>query len=866
MELEEGLLVSATYDGEKKVAVLKFYDPKRDRVWLWYDNSGHKPYCYTKLPLEELEEIRARKDIVTIETEEKLDFLVDSRIEVRKIIATDPLVIGGSPGNSVRDVIQAWEADIKYYENYIYDKGLRIGTYYGIKDGEILPISKQVPDTVSHSLNEILSKNSGEPVRFIKQWAELLGQPLCSFKRIAVDIEVANEEGRMPDPEEADRDVVAVSFHNFDESLVYLYSKSNDATLNDVSTPYKSYVFDDEASMLRAVFSKLLEYPVIITFNGDDFDLRYLKHRAKNKGIKEEEIPIALQRQEATIKHGIHIDLYRFFNNRSIQIYVYGNNYTEHTLNAISEAILGRTKVEFDGNIAELSLLKLADYCVNDSKLTYDLTSTSSSLLMKILLVISRIAKMPINDVARLGVSNWIRSMLFYEHRQMGALIPRPDELAKKGGASSEAIIKGKKYKGGLVIEPKPGVHFGVSVLDFASLYPSLIKVHNLSYETVNCPHEECEKNRIPDTTHWVCTKRNGITRLVMGSLRDLRVSHYKVLAKDQTLSKEDRELYNVVSQGLKVILNAGYGVMGFETFALYCLPVAEATAALGRYAITKTIEKCKELGINVIYGDTDSLFVENPAQDKVSSVIKWAEGELAVELDLDKSYRYVAFSERKKNYFGVLKDGTPDIKGLTGKKSQTPEFLKKVFYDTLEILSKVYGPTDFENAKSKIKTLLTDTVSRLRAGEIPIRYLAFNVMMGKSIDGYKSTKANGQNKAKNKEQVKSSEEDKQLTLQSEDTTDSSSGLPQHVKAALLLRKTGREVKAGEIISYVKTNTAQGVKPAAQARPNEIDVEKYLEYAGSMFDQILDPLDVSFDEIVGKTSLDLFWSQKPPLE
>ena len=74
--------------------------------------------------------------------------------------------------------------------------------------------------------------------------------------------------------------------------------------------------------------------------------------------------------------------------------------------------------------------------------------------MMKILLVISRIGKMPMNDVARLGVSNWIRSMLFYEHRRMGAIIPRQDELAQKGGASSEAIIKGKKYKGGLVIEP----------------------------------------------------------------------------------------------------------------------------------------------------------------------------------------------------------------------------------------------------------------------------------------------------------------------------------------------------------------------------------------------------------------------------
>src|SRR5882762_8440085 len=515
-----------------------------------------------------------------------------------------------------------------------------------------------------------------------------------------------------------------------------------DRSLDGALTAYSHKVFPDEASLLRATFAKMMDYPFLVTFNGDDFDLRYLKHRALRKeiGIREEEIPIALQRQEASLKHGVHIDLYRFFNNRSIQVYVYNNRYTEHTLNGISEALLNKSKMEFDGNIGELPLVRLADYCLNDSQITYELTSANDSLLMKILLVISRIARMPMNDVARLGVSNWIRSMLFYEHRRLGALIPRSDELAKKGGASSEAIIKGKKYKGGLVIEPKPGIYFGVSVLDFASLYPSIIKVHNLSYETVNCPHEECRSNRVPDTDHWVCTRKSGIESLVIGSLIDLRVGHYKVLAKDKTLPKESKDLYRTVTQALKIFLNASYGVMGFETFALYCLPVAEATAAFGRDAITRTIEKCKNEGISVIYSDTDSLFIENPAKDKVAEVLRWADKELGVELEVDKVYRYVAFSERKKNYFGVLEDGTPDIKGLTGKKSQTPEFLKKEFYEMLDILGNVYSQDDFRLAKSKIKKLLIDMVASLKDRRVPIDDLSFNVMMGKSIDGYRST------------------------------------------------------------------------------------------------------------------------------
>ncbi len=343
-DLEEGLLVSATYDGDKRVAILKFYDPKNDVIRLWYDNTGHKPYCYTKLPANELGGVRARKDVIEIREESRLDLLTDSRVDVRKIVATDPLAIGGG-SNSIRDMIEAWEADIKYYENFIYDKGLKMGTYYSVKGGQIVSIDKEVPEVVSRSLSEIASRNEEESIEYIRRWAELLGQPLCNFKRIALDIEVANEENRIPDPEKADREILAVSMCNSSEKIVCLLSKNDGgASFSGNSLAYEYELFADEASLLRAVFRKLMEYPVLITFNGDDFDLRYIKHRAEKVGIEEDEIPIQLQRQEASLKHGVHIDLYRFFNNRSIQVYVYSNRYTEHTLNGISEALLSKSK------------------------------------------------------------------------------------------------------------------------------------------------------------------------------------------------------------------------------------------------------------------------------------------------------------------------------------------------------------------------------------------------------------------------------------------------------------------------------------------------------------------------------------------
>jgi DNA polymerase, archaea type len=94
--------------------------------------------------------------------------------------------------------------------------------------------------------------------------------------------------------------------------------------------------------------------------------------------------------------------------------------------------------------------------------------------------------------------------------------------------------------------------------------------------------------------------------------------------------------------------------------------------------------------------------------------------------------------------------------------------------------------------------------------------------------------------------------------------TNSIKGIPQHIKAAMQFSDNGREVKAGDIISYVKTKTAEGVKPVELATHKEIDTEKYLEAMETTFDQLLTALDVNFKSIIGKprqSNLDeLFWS------
>ncbi len=838
--LGPSLLVSATYDNQKQAAVLKFYNPESQKLILWADEIGHKPYCYSKLNPEELGFLSSRKDIIKIESIKRKDFLKDKEYEISKITVTDPLAIGGTQTDkSIRNIIETWESDIKYYENYLYDRGLIVGKFYEIKDGKIIPHDFEMSEEVSLAMKSLLLDvnttkgivNTKEFQEYITQWAELLNQPIPAMKRISFDIEVESEIGRIPDPKIAEKRVTAIGFEGTDGlKQIFILRKdgSNDGK-NELPEGVKAtfYAQSDEKKMIEDAFKLIAEYPFVITFNGDEFDMPYLYNRAERLGIKNSENPLYMMRDSATLKQGVHIDLYRTMSNRSFQIYAFSHKYTDFSLNSVSKALLNESKLNYGVELDQLTNYQLASYCYNDARITYKLTSFNNDLLMNLLVVISRIARMPIDDIARMGVSQWIRSLLYYEHRQRNALIPRREELdSKSQGVMNDAVIKDKKYRGGLVVEPTEGIHFNVTVMDFASLYPSIIKVRNLSYETVRCVHEECKSNKIPDTNHWVCTKYNGLTSMLIGSLRDLRVNYYKSLAK-KAKTVEQKEQYTVVSQALKVILNASYGVMGAEIFPLYFLPAAEATTAVGRYIIMETIKKCKENGVEVLYGDTDSLFVKNPTAEQIHQVIEDTKTEQGVDLEIDKEYRYVVLSGRKKNYLGVTKEGKVDVKGLTGKKSHTPPFIRTLFFEVLNVLSGVQTAQDFENAKKQISQKISECAIKVKEKKIPISELAFNVMISKAPSEYEKT------------------------------------IPQHIRAAKLLEQQ-REIKRGDIISYVKILNKPGVKPVEMARPDEIDSEKYMEFMESTLDQITSSMDLDFDSMVGKpkqTGLDqFFWN------
>jgi len=846
--LAPSYFVSATYDGHSGKALIKLFEPVSGRIYFWLDNTGHQPYCLTNLSQYELEKISRvtqHQGFDRFEVVEKFDPLLNKCVKITKIVTKDPLAIGGRPTGCIRDIIpedfpkvsdtpiapqeiKVWESNIKYYQSYIYDRNLLPGMIYEVKDGDLVSKSLNDSEKMVRKIRGNFKDATDEELEFIEEWARLLEYPAPKFRRVALDIEVlAPIPTRVPDPREAAYQVVCVSLYSSDGVRKVLVLKREGVREGTERLPADADIeyFDSEEKMIRAVFDVLWDYPFVLTFNGDDFDLRYLAHRAMDRlGFKRSEIPIEIGQRSCLLEYGVHIDLYKFFFNRSIQIYAFNNRYRDVTLSDVGKALIGLEKIKLEKGLGELTHTELARYCFRDAEITFRLTSFDDELVMKLILVLARISSMPIEDVSRQGVSRWIRNFLQREHRHRNMLIPTPEDiLAAKGKTATKAIIKGKKYKGAIVVEPVLGVHFNVAVMDFPSLYPSIIKVWNLGYQSILCQHPECRSNLIPGTPHWVCTKKRALESLLVGSLRDLRVQWYKPKSKDKALSADLRSWYNITQGALKVILNASYGVFGAESFDLYCPPVAEATAAIGRHSITQILKKAEELRIQVLYGDTDSLFLKNPSKQQTEELAHWTEHELKMSLDVDKVYRYAVFSLRKKNYLGVLEDGTVDVKGLTGKKRHIPVFIKKAFDRMKARLAMVKTPADFENAKKTIGEIVRDCYTQLKRREWEsMSDLAFNVVLGEEIEHYTKT------------------------------------TPQHVKAAKILKENGLELRAGDLISFVKVTKEPHVKPVELATKNEIDVDKYIAYLHSTFDQVLDALGLDFDEIIGLTKLERF--------
>ena len=835
--LEGAYLLGSYYSGRAAKVYLKFYDDRSNKVYIWYDKTGHLPYFITNVLPEqvgEIEKIKNDSSFVRVEAVRKYDLLTGRWLRLSKIVVKDPQAVP-----RLRKLVpKAWEAKIKYHDNYMFDNGLVPGMRYGVSNGKLRSIEAKIPSTIVKLFEEVVKDADEELKKTAGRLMHLFETKPPQIKRIALDIEVYTPfRGRIPDVDKAQYPIISVALVSNDGLRKVLLLAREDVRFGDVRLLPEGFeieVFDDEKSLILEVFRTINQYPLIITFNGDGFDLPYLHNRALVLGIDPDAVPIEKVRDFMGVRHGFHIDLYKFFSIEAIQNYAFGGAYKDKTLDAVAQALLGETKVRIEESISDLTVAELANYNARDAELTLKLTTFNKDLVWKLIVLIMRLAKMGLEDVTRRKVSAWIKNLMYWEHRRRGYLIPNAEDLRQvKGVVKTAAKVGGKRYAGAIVIDPIPGVYFNVTVLDFASLYPSIIKVWNLSYETIDPPKGLCSEGDLIEVRdekgkvlHTVCRSRRGITSELVGLLRDIRVKVYKRMSKDRSLPEEVRSWYDVVQSAMKVYINASYGVFGHEKFPLYTPSLAESVTALGRYVITSTLAKASELGLKVLYGDTDSLFIWNPQEESLKKLIKWVEESFSLDLEVDKFYKHVAFA-LKKNYVGIRENGKIDVKGLVGKKKNVPKLVQEAFSRVVELISSIDGtPVSLEKVKKDLKDTVQNLYYRLKNRDFTLEDVAFKTTLNKPIEEYRKT------------------------------------TPIHVKAAKQLRRYGIMVSRGDTILYVKTKTRDKVKAIQLAKLDDIDINEYIDAMKSVLQQLLLPFSIEWEEIAGSIGLYNFMARR----
>jgi len=427
--------------------------------------------------------------------------------------------------------------------------------------------------------------------------------------------------------------------------------------------------------------------------------------------------------------------------------------------------------------------------------------------------MLARLANISIPSTYRARqVSVWIKSILHNYLRKNNILIPTAKELRRGEEAHS--------VKGALTLTPEPGLHLNTVVVDFDSMYPSLIDSYNLSHETIDCADEECQSNKVPGLDHCICTKRRGVYSILIGSLKDLRIHWFKPRSKDKALTAELQSLAESTSHLLKLILVSSYGVV-IRIHGISRSSLGESITAYGRYSLKSAYKIAKEKGLHPIYGDTDSLFLEDPSEKEIKWLIKTVKKRLKLDLSVDVRYTLCVLPAASKAYFGIKKDGTYDIKGLTAIKSNSPDFIRKVFEDCVKELTTIKDRSELPKAKRKIEAIVQNAIEDLVRGEIPLKDLEYSVV----IHDDPMVKVRG------------------------------NSIHQPYQCAFQLLDSGQKVKTGDEMRFVKVNPFlyQGrkftVKPTEYAkRFSEINVMDYIRNLRTALNQIFKHMNITFSD------------------
>ncbi|OWR43101.1 putative DNA polymerase alpha catalytic subunit [Danaus plexippus plexippus] len=288
------------------------------------------------------------------------------------------------------------------------------------------------------------------------------------------------------------------------------------------------------------------------------------------------------------------------------------------------------------------------------------------------------------------------------------------DEQDEAGNVSKKQAKKKAAYAGGLVLDPKKGFYDKLILLmDFNSLYPSIIQEYNICFTTIKRKNGASSDD---DINNLVLPAPNTEFGVLPTQIRKLVESRREVkrLMKSPDLASELYMQYNIRQMALKLTANSMYGCLGFTHSRFYAKPLAALVTMKGREILMDTKEIVQKLNYEVVYGDTDSLMINTNCLDydyvfKIGNDLKREINKKykQIELDIDGVFKYLLLLKKKK-YAAVVVS-----------KSKSGEFIYNQEHKGLDIVRRDWSQLAAEAGKFILTQILSEQTADERLESI---------------------------------------------------------------------------------------------------------------------------------------------------
>jgi DNA polymerase I len=529
-----------------------------------------------------------------------------------------------------------------------------------------------------------------------------------------------------------------------------------------------------EKELIKNMVKKFLDYDLVVSWNGAQFDLPYIESRIEKLNIATKNN--ILLTKSIFWKNFIHIDamqqVIRLFGSNMSTIGLSG-----FSLNEVANFFIGEEKVKHTESIINLFKYnpeKFEKYNRKDA----DLLQKLDAKLGIVPLMIKECCWTGC-FLNRFYVSELLDNYILREaHKQNVYMKSRPDW---DNNENEDVSIKG-----GFVMTPKPGLYDNMRVFDQRSLYPSIIVTFNVGAESLV---EELSKQGILNFNNWLGERkledvdfiewyeflrkenktlnpknkyiqtannqyfRRNIKSIIAGLLGKLLEERktYKKLQKESKTNSPEYKNYKASQETIKILANSLYGIVADKRTRYFDPRIAEAITMTGQYIIRTNAAIALKKGIDTKYSDTDSMFLVIEKDDETLKMVDYLNEKLItylnktykfteniIFLQYEKKFRKFAMIE-KKRYAGhlVYLDGKETdqilIKGLETVRKTTIEFARRSIHECLDLILK--QDKDEKFIFDWVKNLQNEVLTK----NIPVEDLTITTKVSKPIADYKT-------------------------------------------------------------------------------------------------------------------------------